>query len=396
MLRASAGQTMTISAAWVAYPYQVSVISPNSQLLGVADAGSSWSGALPVSGDYMLIVQPGVSNARVYYNFVLSITGSTAPTATPQPTTAPPNVQRIQFAPGATSATVYGTLYPNQQQQYVLRALAGQSMTVVTSSTGPFRLVISGADGTSLGTINANQSLTVYLPSTQDYFLVLVPTSGAAVNYTLQVTVVGSTPPPTPTPVKPPQTQRITFAPGAVSATVAGYADAGRPASYVLRAMAGQDMTVQIYGSGPYNATLTGADGTFLGSANSQGTISARLPRTQDYYITISVPSGAPGFNFSMVVTVVGSGPTPADAGALDAADHLCARCGLGDGQRRHGAELRAQGACAGRRCTSICTRTARRSRYASKPPAGSCWAQPTRTTAGPGRCRPRRITTSA
>ena len=137
VLRASAGQTMAISAAWVAYPYQVSVISPNSQLLGVADAGSSWSGTLPVSGDYMLIVQPGVSNARVYYNFVLSITGSTAPTATPQPTTAPPNVQRIQFAPGATSATVYGTLYPNQQQQYVLRALAGQSMTVVTSSTRP-------------------------------------------------------------------------------------------------------------------------------------------------------------------------------------------------------------------------------------------------------------------
>lgn len=311
VLRASAGQLMTISAAWVAYPYQVSVISPSSQLLGVADAGASWSGTLPVTGDYVLIVQPGVSNARVYYNFVLSITGSTSPTATPQPTTAPPNVQRIQFAPGATSATVYGTLYPNQQQQYVLRAMAGQSMTVVTSSTGPFRLVISGADGTSLGTINANQSLTVYLPRTQDYYLVLVPTSGAAANYTLQVTVVGSAPPPTPTPVKPPPAQRISFAPGAVSATVSGYADAGRPASYVLRAMAGQDMTVQIYGSGPFNATLTGADGTFLGSANSQGTIYARLPRTQDYYITVSVPSGAPAFNFSMVVTVVGSGLTP-------------------------------------------------------------------------------------
>ncbi len=165
VLRASAGQSMTISAAWVAYPYQVSVISPSSQLLGVADAGASWSGTLPATGDYMLIVQPGVSGARVYYNFVLSITGSTAPTATPRPTTTPPNVQRINFAPGATSATVYGTLYPNQQQQYVLRALAGQSMTAVTSSTGPFRLVISGADGTSLGTINANQSLTVYLPT---------------------------------------------------------------------------------------------------------------------------------------------------------------------------------------------------------------------------------------
>jgi hypothetical protein len=312
ILRAIAGQTMTVGAAYVAYPYQVSVLAPNSQILGVAAAGSSWSGTLPSTGDYYLIVQPGVSNARVFYNFVLSITGSTSPTATPRPPTpAPPNVERIKFAPGAVSATVYGTLYPSQQRQYVLAAQARQSMTVQTSSSGPFRLVISGADGTNLGTIDANQSLTVYLPRTQDYYLVLVPTSSAAVNYTLQVTIVGNTPPPTATPVPPPQAQRISFAPGAVSATVSGYADASRPASYVLRAMAGQDMTVQIYGSGRYNATLTGKDGSYLGSANSQGTIYARLPRTQDYYITISVPNGAPPFNFSMVVTVVGSGSQP-------------------------------------------------------------------------------------
>jgi hypothetical protein len=183
-------------------------------------------------------------------------------------------------------------------------------MTVQTNSSGPFRITITGADGTNLGFVDANQSLTVYLPRTQDYFLRLdAPAGSVTASYTLQVTIVGSTAP-TPTPVpRPPQAQRISFAPGAVSATVSGYAAAGAPASYVLRAMAGQDMTVQIYGSGRYNASLTGADGSFLGSANNQGTIAARLPRTQDYFINISVPNEAPAFSFTMVVTVVGANP---------------------------------------------------------------------------------------
>jgi hypothetical protein len=191
--------------------------------------------------------------------------------------------------------------------------MAGQSMTVQTNSNGPFQLTISGADGSTLGSTLANQSLTVRLPRTQDYFLTLSPVGGAGADYTLQVTIVGSTPPTvTPTP-RPAQAQRIRFAPGAISATVNGYAAPGRPASYVLAAMAGQDMTVQFYGSGPYQATLTGADGSFLGTNNSAGTISARLPRTQDYFITVNVPADAGAFDFTMVVTIVGSAvrPTP-------------------------------------------------------------------------------------
>jgi hypothetical protein len=306
-VRAMAGQTMTVGAAYIAYPYQISVLDPSGRQIGATDAGSSWTGILPSAGDYFLIVRPGVSNARVFYNFVLSITGSTPPT--PQP----PSVERIRFAPGAISATVYGSLQPPAARQYVLAALAGQSMTVQTNSNGPFQLTVSGADGSTLGSTLANQPITVRLPRTQDYFLTLSPVGGAGADYTLQVTVVSSTPPTaTPTP-RPAQAQRIRFAPGAVSATVNGYAAPGRPASYVLGAMAGQDMTVQFYGNGPFQATLTGADGSFLGSTNNSGTISARLPRTQDYFITVNVPADAGAFNFTMVVTIVGSAvrPTP-------------------------------------------------------------------------------------
>lgn len=222
------------------------------------------------------------------------------------------SAQRITFAPGSISATVNGAVSLGAPVQYVLRAMAGQTMTIQTNSTGPFRLSVSGANGASLGYADANQTFQAVLPSTQDYYIFLqAPTDVGTSYYTMQVTVVSQGPRPTPTPLPRPQTQRITFSPGATSATVYGYVDPARPASYVLRALAGQDMTVQFYGGGPYQATLSGADGSYLGSANAGGTINARLPRTQDYYININAPAGAGASNFTMVVTVVGASPRP-------------------------------------------------------------------------------------
>ena len=48
VLRAMRRPMMTVSAAYVAYPYQITVIAPSGRSLGVADAGASWSGTLPV------------------------------------------------------------------------------------------------------------------------------------------------------------------------------------------------------------------------------------------------------------------------------------------------------------------------------------------------------------
>ncbi len=226
------------------------------------------------------------------------------------------SAQRINFAPGSISATVNGAVSPGQPVQYVLRALAGQTMTIQTNSTGPFRLSVSGANGAALGYADANQTFQTVLPANQDYYIFLQsPTDVGTAWYTMQVTVVSQGPRPTATPVPQPQTQRITFAPGAISATVYGYVDSARPANYVLKALAGQDMTVQFYGGGPFQAGLTGADGSRLGSTTSGGTISARLPRTQDYYIAIYAPAGAPSSNFTLVVTVVGASPRPTPPG---------------------------------------------------------------------------------
>ena len=59
------------------------------------------------------------------------------------------SVQRIQFAPGTDNATVQGTFREGQSDRYVLRAAAGQRMTIEISPPGT---------GASLGVFAPNGS----------------------------------------------------------------------------------------------------------------------------------------------------------------------------------------------------------------------------------------------
>jgi hypothetical protein len=100
---------------------------------------------------------------------------------------------RIRFAPGATSATVTGSLEEGQMRQYVLRALAGQRMIVAPhASTGQVGLVISGADGQVLLSGRAGPPGGVYdgiLPVSQDYLISVQAKGGIGADYTLEITI---------------------------------------------------------------------------------------------------------------------------------------------------------------------------------------------------------------
>jgi len=297
VLRASAGQQMTVGAGYVNAPYAVLISDARGVGLGQATAGASWTGTLPATGDYYLTVSAPstASGTRVYFNLVISIISSGPPTP-PQPA-----VERINFAAGAVSATVNGSINATSIKRYVLRAMANQQMTVQTNSTGPFRLTVSGASGQNLGTVNANETLTVQLPRSQDYFLTLQsPTDVPTANYTLRVTVVGGGSRPTPTPA--PATQRIQFAPGTTSATVYG----STPQNYVLKAMRGQAMIVELYtdAGAPAQATVTTAGGQTLGSGTQAYPFSGQLPATQDYYISVQSPAGAGRARFTLRVSI--------------------------------------------------------------------------------------------
>ncbi len=113
----------------------------------------------------------------------------------------------------------------------------------------------------------------------------------------------------TPFPTLPPvgsSPARIKFDPGAVSGTVAGTVVFPNRPQYVLYAFKNQRMTVQITSTGEAaNFAISGVyDGQPLKRLeNEDRTWTGLLPATQDYLITIAVPSGS--VNYTLTVTIV-------------------------------------------------------------------------------------------
>ena len=129
---------------------------------------------------------------------------SESPTATPEPPTptAEPEPTRIQFEPGATSATVTGHIEQNGLRLYVLRALASQTMEVLIASPNAVSISIWGADGAIVKRYGDEETeWRGELPSTQDYFIGV--TSTQETNYTLIVTIPPLTPQPSITVISP-------------------------------------------------------------------------------------------------------------------------------------------------------------------------------------------------
>jgi hypothetical protein len=96
---------------------------------------------------------------------------------------------RIQFAPGATSATIQGRLAAQETQHYVLHAMANQLLQVTVTPERAVRLSIYGVDGTVLRSgMGGPATFSGRLPSTQDYLLDLSAGS-QPVAYTLSVSI---------------------------------------------------------------------------------------------------------------------------------------------------------------------------------------------------------------
>ncbi|MGD8490771.1 MAG: hypothetical protein PVI68_17295, partial [Anaerolineae bacterium] len=113
------------------------------------DGLATWQGALPATQDYFIdVVSVGQATD---YELTISIPPPASPVPT-VPTTEPePEAMRIQFASGATSATVSGHVVSYGADLYVLGAMGGQTMDVVLDSpASDVLLEIWGEDGTVL------------------------------------------------------------------------------------------------------------------------------------------------------------------------------------------------------------------------------------------------------
>jgi hypothetical protein len=213
-----------------------------------------------------------------------------------------PTPKRINFAPGAISATRTGVLTMGGMVRYVLGINAGQTLNAsVASGNNNVDLVIFGADGTVLISDHADaSSWSGVVPSTQDYYIDVRAINGTSANYTLSVTI----PPEPPSPPHP-SIQRIRFAPGTISATVTGQVVPGGNNEYVIKASANQQMLISTSAEEQAVAiSVAGADGTVLQSSmGGLSNFSGELPSTQDYFITVSI-QGEGFADYQMTVTI--------------------------------------------------------------------------------------------
>jgi hypothetical protein len=228
-----------------------------------------------------------------------------APTPTPAPTAAPaPTAQRINFQTGQFNTTVQGKLAANGMDKWILRIIAGQTLSAnLIPTNGKAKLTIAGADGTVLISDHADaMTWNGKIPTTQDYTITILAFDNTAPSYTMQITI----PPlaqPTIAPTIAPK--RIAFAPGAISATVQGVTHAVDSDRWIIAAQVGQTISVNLVVPPGGRAALViyGVDGTVLISDHASAMRwSGQLPKTQDYNIHVKPENGV--VSYSMTVTI--------------------------------------------------------------------------------------------
>ena len=145
-----------------------------------AVAGTVFEFILPLTQDYLIQVASSTSTP-VNYELLVEI-----PRISSAPTT-----ERIQFAPGTTSATVMGTTTALAPKRYVLEARVGQSMSLNLSAQSVFtgitlidpsgRRLISGEFST--------QQWSGLLPMNGDYTVEVINGGQGSVDFSLTVTI---------------------------------------------------------------------------------------------------------------------------------------------------------------------------------------------------------------
>lgn len=123
---------------------------------------------------------------------VLCIPGKAGGTQTPTPQpTATPVPTRITFARGAISGTANGTVTAPTRQEFVLRALKGQSMTVeIISKDNKANFAVIGPDGQPLKRLeNEDRKWTGALNADGDYRISVAVANGS-ISYSLVVTIL--------------------------------------------------------------------------------------------------------------------------------------------------------------------------------------------------------------
>ncbi|HXF65007.1 MAG TPA: hypothetical protein VNK95_25495 [Caldilineaceae bacterium] len=186
VLRALRGQVMSIQSWIGGGPYRFTVQGSNGVHLGSANGGETWTGTLPATQDYLIMLQSPAGAPPASYSLLVAVVYASP---TPTPTPAPP-LHEIRFPRGATSTTVWGYVDAGWPGRYFLRARRGQVMSVQLSTEHGYaaRVSVVTEDGVFLGAAGQGESWSGVLPITGDYYLTVeAPAAGTGDSYSLWV-----------------------------------------------------------------------------------------------------------------------------------------------------------------------------------------------------------------
>jgi hypothetical protein len=173
VLGAQLGQPMISSVSSQNNDVTMSITAGDGTALLSASQGlSNWQGALPATQDYYFQVIGGANTEN--FSLWVSI----------------PN--RIEFAPGAISATVQGKTVGGNVTSYVVAAQVGQTMNILLIPIpNAAALTVWGfSDGQPyIRAVVGSNTFNMKLPSTQDYIIDVVPQGGQEVNFNLAIVI---------------------------------------------------------------------------------------------------------------------------------------------------------------------------------------------------------------
>ena len=291
LLRVSAGQVITVqTVANPAGQMNVQLLDTNGGVLASNPDTVGISSAVPFTGDYQINLATASGAPAVAYTLQVIIPAAGGP-VTPQ---------RIQFAPGQSSAQVQDSLAAGGDlNSYVVNVAAGQTIQVGVFASPPAatNIYIRNAAGQliSSGTDMSGASTTA--TTAGDYFIDVSNFNAApAVSYTLTVTVPPLNPPPAPT--------RISFGPGQSSAQLDGTLPAGGAATYVIAVAAGQTLITDLNDNPPGNVQIGISDpaGNPINFGRAPTSLGSAAVTTGDYTIALSTTAGP--VSYSLVVNV--------------------------------------------------------------------------------------------
>jgi len=173
VLGALEGQPMIASVNSQNNDVTMSIVSESDTvLLPASQNAANWQGTLPATQGYYIQVIGGASTQN--YSLAISIPS------------------RIEFAPGAVSATVNGQTVNGNIVSYVVAAQGGQTMDIALDTDPNLAaLTVWGfSDGQPyMRAQMGSNTFNMQLPSTQDYIIDVVPQGGQEISFTMRVEI---------------------------------------------------------------------------------------------------------------------------------------------------------------------------------------------------------------